>query len=152
AFVGIGRVAHLASGGEAPALRAHAAAAVEFLRDKSGGMPGRNRLFEKVRVLKDQLATLLSVPAADIALLAGASEGLLVAASGIDWREGDNVVVALSEFPSVLHAWRRDGSVEVRAVGDKPVPEIDEIAAAVDGRTRLIAASHVSYLTGTRLD
>ena len=65
-----------------------------------------------------------------------------MAASGIDWRPGDNVVVA----------WRRSGAVELRAVGRSAVPRLEEIADAVDRRTRVIAASHVSYLTGVRLD
>jgi len=52
----------------------------------------------------------------------------------------------------VLHAWRAIPGVEVRAVGRDPVASVEDIRAAVDARTRLIAASHVSYLTGARLD
>jgi len=151
-FAGIDGIAHLAAGGETPALASHSAALARFLADKSGSMPGRARMFETVKTLKGDLGRLLGVPAADIGLLASASEGLFVAARGIDWRPGDNVVVALSEFPSVLHAWRAAAGVEVRVVGSSIAPTIAEIKAATDGRTRAIAASLVSYLTGTRLD
>jgi len=106
AFSGIETIAHLAAGGETPALVSHQAALARFLADKSGSMPGRERMFATVARLKADLGRLLGVPAADIGLLASASEGLFVAARGFDWRPGDNVVVALSEFPSVLHAWR----------------------------------------------
>jgi cysteine desulfurase / selenocysteine lyase len=108
-------------------------------------------MYATAEPVRPRLAALLQVEAADVAFLATASDGLLVAAA-IDWRPGDNAVVALSEFPSVLHAWRRSGGVELRAVGRAAVPRLDEIADAVDRRTRVIAASHVSYLTGARLD
>jgi cysteine desulfurase/selenocysteine lyase len=152
AFIGTAEVAHLASGGESPFLHGHAAAISRFMQDKSGGMPGRLRMFDTLGRLKQRLAALLNTEAADIACLLNASEGLFAAARGIDWREGDNVVVALSEYPSVLHAWRAIPGIEVRAVGREPVVMLDEIRAATDRRTRLIAASHVSYLTGLRLD
>ena len=77
-----------------------------------------------------------------------------MASEAIDWRPGDNVVVGQSEFPSVLLAWQRlrPRGVEIRAVGREAVVAPDEIAAAVDSRTRAIAVSHVGYLTGARHD
>lgn len=151
-FIGVADVAHLASGGESPALHSHLGAISRFVHDKSAGMPGRERMFATLARLKARLAGLLNVEAGEIGCLANASEGLFVAARAIDWRAGDNVVVALSEYPSVLHAWRAIPGIEVRAVGRHPVAELDDIRAAVDARTRVIAASHVSYLTGARLD
>lgn len=152
AFIGIADVAHLAAGGETPFLHSHLAAISRFMHDKSTGMPGRIRMFATLDQLKQRLASLLNGEAGDIACLANASEGLFVAAHGIDWQPGDNVVVALSEYPSVLHVWRTIPGIEVRAVGQEPVITFDAIRSAVDRRSRLIAASHVSYLTGTRLD
>ena len=151
-FVGIADVAHLASGGESPFLHSHLAAVSRFAHDKSTGMPGRERMFATLAQLKARLASLLNTEAGDIGCLANASEGLFVVAQGIDWRPGDNVVVALSEYPSVLHAWRVIPDIEIRAVARTPVAELDDIRSAVDARTRLIAASHVSYLSGARLD
>jgi selenocysteine lyase/cysteine desulfurase len=152
AFVGIEAVVHLAAGGEAPALRRHMDAAVQFLCDKSAGMPGRRRLFDVAQRVKERVAALLSRDAGEVAFLFNASEGLFVAASGVDWRPGDNVVTALSEFPSVNHAWRHGREIEVRAIGETLVPTLAELRAAVDARTRVIAVSHVSYLTGARWD
>src|SRR5205814_1145343 len=101
-------------------------------QDKSAGTPGRERMFATLARLKQRLAGLLNADAADIACLANASEGLFVAARGIDWGDGDNVVVALSEYPSVLHAWRAIPGVEVRAVGREPVVTLDDIRSAAD--------------------
>jgi selenocysteine lyase/cysteine desulfurase len=151
-FVGIEHVAHLATGGEAPVLRAHLDAAAQFLLDKGDGMPGRERFYVVAERARAALARRLGGRPGDVAFLASASAGLHVAAEGVDWRPGDNVVVAQSEFPSVLHAWQRlrPRGVDVRAVGREAVATLDEVAAAADVRTRVIAASHVSYLTGAR--
>jgi cysteine desulfurase / selenocysteine lyase len=154
AFIGIDHVAHLATGGEAPVLRANLAAATQFLLDKGDGMPGRERFFATADRTREALARRLGGRPEDIAFLGSASEGLYVASEAIDWRSGDNVVVGQSEFPSVLLAWQRlrPRGVEVRAVGREAVVAPDEIAAAVDSRTRAIAVSHVGYLTGARHD
>jgi cysteine desulfurase/selenocysteine lyase len=154
AFVGIDHVAHLATGGEAPVLRANLEAATRFLLDKGDGMPGRERFFTTADRARGALGARLGGQAEEIAFLGSASEGLHVASEGVEWRPGDNVVVGRSEFPSVLVAWQRlrPRGVEVRAVGREAVVTHDEIAAAVDRRTRVIALSHVSYLTGARHD
>jgi selenocysteine lyase/cysteine desulfurase len=154
AFIGIDHVAHLATGGEAPVLRANLAAATQYLFDKGDGMPGRERFFATADRTRVALAARLGGRPEDIAFLGSASEGFHVASEGIDWRSGDNVVVGQSEFPSVLLAWQRlrPRGVEVRAVGREAVVTPEEIAAAVDRRTRAIAVSHVGYLTGARHD
>ena len=154
AFIGIDHVAHLATGGEAPVLRANLDAATQFLLDKGDGMPGRERFFTTANRTRVALAARLGGRPEDVAFLSSASEGLHVASEGIDWRSGDNVVVGQSEFPSVLLAWQRlrPRGVDVRAVGREAVVTHDEIAAAVDQRTRAIAVSHVGYLTGARHD
>ncbi len=154
AFIGIDHVAHLATGGEAPVLRANLEAATRFLLDKGDGMPGRERFFITADRARTALAARLGGRPEDVAFLGSASEGLHVASEGIDWQPGDNVVVSQSEFPSVLLAWQRlrPRGVEVRQVGREAVVAPDEIADAVDGRTRVIAASHVGYLTGARQD
>ena len=69
----------------------------------------------------------------------------------LDWRPGDSIVVDPDEYPSLVApaALQRHPAIEIRAAraGDAAA-----LAAAVDAGTRLIAVSHVSYLTGARLD
>jgi len=152
-FIGISSVAHLAAGGETPPLRTHLAAVGCFLCDKGDGMPGRGRMAETANRVKQALARLLGGRSRDVALLGSASEGLFVAAAGVDWRAGDNVVVERAEYPSVRYAWQRlPVPVELRTVGRGPVASLTEFRDAVDARTRVLAVSHVSYLTGARRD
>lgn len=153
-FIGIEQVAHLAAGGEAPVLTSHLGAAARFLVDKGVGMPGRERMFATVARTRKRLGRLMGVSGEAISFLLNATAGLRLAASGIAWRPGDNAVVAKSEFPSLLTIWERPGEspIDVRRIGQNETPTAKEFAEAVNERTRMIAVSHVSYLTGARQD
>ena len=154
-FVGIDGVAHLCTGGEAPWLRSHDEACRRFGELKSGGMAGRDAIFDVYARAKRQAAALLGVKAERVAFLAHASEGLNQAIAAVDWRPGDNAVVADLEFPSLVYPLRRlrEAGVEARLVRSRNhYVAIDDVAAAVDSRTRLLLVSQVSYLTGQRLD
>ncbi len=157
-FVGLEGVTHLAAGGEAPWLAAHTEALSLLARDQSGGMPGRARKDATVERARERAARLLGVDAADVALLSSTTEGVNVLALALDWRPGDTVVVEAIEFPSLVFPWTRlqEQGVELRIVrpsdGSPWRYTLDDLAAAVDSRTRLIATSQVSYLTGRRHD
>ena len=157
-FVGLEGVTHLAAGGEAPWLAAHTEALSLLARDQSGGMPGRANKDATVERARKRAARLLGVDAADVALLSSTTEGVNVLALALDWRPGDTVVVEAIEFPSLVFPWTRlqERGVELRIVrpsdGSQWNYTLDDLAAAVDSRTRLLATSQVSYLTGRRHD
>jgi cysteine desulfurase/selenocysteine lyase len=91
-----------------------------------------------------------------VAWVASLADGMNLLANGVDWREGDNVVIPVNEFPSVVYPFlnlTRRG-VELRYV-EKDVEghtDIERIAAALDDRTRAVAISHVEYMDGFRND
>ncbi len=152
-FIGVEDVAHLCAGGETPFLKRNADALLRFSLDKSRGMPGRANHFRIYAETKELLARLMHVEPGDIAFLGSASEGVNLAALALDWRLGDNVVVEDIEYPSDIFPWTRlvQHGVEVRVArqwGEEP--ELERIAAAMDGRTRVLSVSQVSYLTGRR--
>jgi len=154
-FAGLDGVAHLATGGEAPWLRSHDAACQRFGRLKSGGMAGREEMFAVYRRAKARAARLLGVDPASVAFLAHASEGLNQAVAAVDWRPGDNAVFADLEYPSLIYptAALAERGVEPRVVKTADhYLSLDRLAQAVDPRTRLVLVSHVSYLTGQRVD
>ncbi len=157
-FVGLEGVTHLAAGGEAPWLAAHTEALSLLARDQSGGMPGRASKDATVERARERAARLLGVDAADVALLSSTTEGVNVLALALDWQPGDTVVVEAIEFPSLVFPWTKlkQQGVEIRIVRPRDGSQwnytLDDLAAAVDSRTRLIATSQVSYLTGRRHD
>lgn len=153
-FIGLENVIHLAAGGESPALKSHQQAVARFLADKGLGEVGRERLAAVYTRAKEKAGRLLGVPAGQIAFLPSASDGVNLLAHALDWRPGDNVVVADVEFPSDILPWLRlaDRGVEVRLVRHRDWKiHLEDIAALIDERTRVVAASHVSYFTGQRL-
>jgi selenocysteine lyase/cysteine desulfurase len=154
-FVGLEGVAHLCTGGEAPWLRSHTAACERFGALKSGGMAGREEMFATGERARARAARVLGVAAAEVAFLAHSSEGLNQAVRSVDWRAGDNVVFADLEYPSLVYpaAMLRERGVEPRVLRTRAhYLSLDDLGVQVDRRTRLVLVSHVSYLTGQRLD
>jgi len=92
----------------------------------------------------------------ELAFTASTSEGVLRAGEVPDWREGDNVVMPLGSFPSVVYPLLslREQGVEVRYAGSPGGDWVseEEVLATVDERTRLVSVSWVSFATGHRYD
>lgn len=154
-FIGLEENAHLCAGGESPMLKSHRQAVDQFMIDKSRGELARSLEADKVEQTRAKCARLFSVNASEITFLSNASEGINNVAYGLDWEAGDNVVVADVEFPSGLLPWTRlePRGVEIRVVKHSNWQiELDDIAAQIDSRTRLVALSQVSMLTGQRID
>lgn len=89
----------------------------------------------------------------EIVFTSSISHGLNIVAAGLDWEPGDNLICADTEFVANVYPWtnlRRCG-VEVRFA---PAREnrilVEEVAALMDRRTRLVAISLVEFSTGYR--
>jgi cysteine desulfurase/selenocysteine lyase len=101
-------------------------------------------------------AALLGASEDEIAFVSSTSMGLSIVASGLPWREGDNVVVADGDFPSNIYPWLNLGK---RGVRTKLIPRktdgsvtIRDVREAVDSRTRLVSLSSVNFVTGFKID
>ena len=99
--------------------------------------------------LRVAAAKLIHATTAEIALVKNTSEGIAMAAMGIDWRPGDRIVGFTEEFPANLYPWKRleAKGVEVTwlSVND-PLEKIDEAAKGA----KLLAISYVQFLSGYR--
>ncbi|WP_118134930.1 aminotransferase class V-fold PLP-dependent enzyme [Oceanicella sp. SM1341] len=94
--------------------------------------------------------------AESIALIRNTSEAMNIVATGLDWKEGDNVVLSSAEHENNTFPWRpltRRG-VELRIVPEGPdgVVSTDALREAVDGRTRVLTVAWLSYGAGQRAD
>ncbi len=110
------------------------------------------RRVEEVRQLAGRL---IGADPQDIAFLKNTSEGIGIVAEGFPWRPGDNIVTAAEEYPANLYPWMNlaDRGVEVRRVPSRGSRlEIDDLRAALDGRTRVVSLSAVEYSSGFRND
>ena len=153
-FIGLEGITHLATGGESPSLKSHQQAMERFFADKGLGEESRLKLEVTYQRCKNKAAQLINCAADDIAFLSSASEGINLLAHALTWQPGDNVVVADVEFPSDVLPWTRlqPHGVEVRVVKHENWQiTLENIAAAIDERTRVVAVSLVSYFTGQRM-
>lgn len=107
------------------------------------------------REIKGRIARLIGARAGEIAFVKNTTEGLVTVANGLDWREGDNVVLADIEYPSNVYCWMRLAKfgVSIRWVKARcGRVTVDDLAAAIDSRTRLISLSAVQFSNGYRQD
>ena len=114
-------------------------------------MSGRVAQEAEIARARAGIARCWGVDAASIGFVGNVAEGVSIVAESLDWRDGDNLVVDANEYPSVVGPFlmrRRPGVALRQAKGTGP----DRFAGCVDGRTRAIGVSYVSYLTGERHD
>lgn len=104
---------------------------------------------------RELAARLVGASPESIAYIQNTSHGLSLVALGLDWRAGDNLVVCDQEFPSNYLCWTQLESrgVEIRRIAS-PDGRVEprQIRDAMDGRTRLVAVSHVQFYSGFRVD
>ena len=155
AFVGLEGLTHLCTGGESPWMKSHESVYADFARLKSRGYEGRGEVAARTEACREKVARLWDVPPGRVAFVPSAAEGMNWLARGLDWSAGDNIVTTSLEFPSVGYAWR---SLQAEGVAVRRVPHCrwkvreEDLLAAVDGRTRVLAVSQVSFYTGQCLD
>jgi selenocysteine lyase/cysteine desulfurase len=95
--------------------------------------------------LRAAYAAALGAEPADVALTTCTSDGVVRVLAGLDLGPGDEVLTAPDEHPGLLGplaSLRARRGVDLRAV------PFAELAGAVGPRTKLVACSHVSWVTG----
>lgn len=121
---------------------------------ESGNLFG-DELFARCEDVRASLGRLINVSPDEIAFTRNTTQGVLTAAMGVRWHDGDNVVMPSIEFPANAYPWMglsRFG-VSVKMVE----PEGGRVTAgmlanACDDRTRLVTASLVQFSNGYRVD
>ena len=120
--------------------------------------PVQQRGRETQALARQAAARLLNADPEDVMVTRNTTEGLNIVLSGLDWRQGDEIITCNLEHGSVLITslvtGKRHG-VKVRVVDLDPHDSRETILgkfeAAFTPRTRLVFVSHVEYSTGLRL-
>ncbi len=147
---------HMNHAGLAPLPRRTAAAIRAFADEAERVTPAAYAGWTgRVETVRAAAAGLLGARPAEIAFVQNTAAGLSLIATGLPWRDGDNVVAIADEYPSNVYPWfglRRHG-VETRLAARRGVRVgVEEIAARVDARTRVVAVSAVDWQSGFRTD
>ncbi len=147
---------YLDHAGVAPvSLRVKKAVEQYILEVSEGAMFNYARWVKRVTDTREHCAKLIHADTDEIAFVKNTSHGLSLVADGLDWHDGDNMIVCEKEFPSNIYPWlnlKRKG-VEVRFVPfNHGRIELRDIESLIDEKTRLLSISSVQFLNGFRID
>jgi selenocysteine lyase/cysteine desulfurase len=147
------RVAYLNAGTEGPVPRRAADAARGRIDDETArgrcGRPYFEELMELAGALRSGYAAVLSCDAEEVALTGSTTDGVNTVLGALDLRPGDEVLTTDEEHPGLLAPLGR--ARRARGISVRLVP-FGELAGAVTSATRLIACSHVSWVSGRVMD
>jgi L-cysteine/cystine lyase len=148
-FPVLARRAYLNAGtdGPLPAAAARAGEA-ELERELQEGRAGTHfeRRGELARELRGAYARALSCEAHDVALTTCTTEGINQVVAGLELVPGDEIVTSDEEHPGLLGPLA--AARELYGVSVREVP-LAEVADAVGPATRLVACSHVGWMSGS---
>jgi L-cysteine/cystine lyase len=147
------RIEYLNAGTTGPIPRAaHEAALASLRRQLEEGRSGEAFFEEcsaRIDLLRGRVAALIGAELGELAITGSTTDGVNAVLAALDLGPGDEVVTSDEEHPGVLAPLaglreRRGVSVRVAAFAD--------LAAAVGPHTRVVATSHVSWMTGAVVD
>lgn len=128
----------------------------EYIQRSGPFSSGVNRwISQEEKRLREAIASELSVPLATIALTENVSTGCNIAMWGIDWQQGDHLLLSDCEHPSVIATaleLRYRFGIEVTTCPLLPTlnegDPVSVIQQHLRPKTRLVALSHILWNTG----
>jgi cysteine desulfurase/selenocysteine lyase len=103
--------------------------------------------------IKGRIGQLIGAKSTELAFVKNTTEGLVAVANGLDWREGDTIVLPSIEYPSNVYCWQRLAKQGVRINWVQPEGgriTVEALENAIDRRTRLVSISAVQFTNGFR--
>ncbi len=105
--------------------------------------------------LKKSIAALIHVKSEDVILGNSATYGIHLLANGLSWKAGDEIILMQNDFPTDILPWlslEQKGVVvrQLKPKGHMLTPQ--EVAAAINPRTKLICLSYIHTFSGYPLD
>jgi cysteine desulfurase/selenocysteine lyase len=131
----------------------HVRAATEVLERLGAGGPTASEGTRLLEAARGVAAGLLRTEPGRIALLRSTSEGLGLVAGGLDWRDGDEVVLYERDFVGCLAPFLRlrDRGVRIRWIPDRSDRfDLADVEALLTPRTRAVCVSVVNRSHGMR--
>jgi cysteine desulfurase / selenocysteine lyase len=156
-FSDFGSVCYLDAAYQGPLPLAAVRAAEEALQWKA--LPHRIPAGVDFRLpnnIRTKIGKLIGGRPDQISITTGAGGGMAAVATGIDWKPGDEVLIARGEFPSHYAAWlphERSGKLRMRVFAPRGrFVTADDYIENIGPRTKLVSASLVRFDDGAFLD
>jgi len=112
---------------------------------------------KRQETLRAAFGRMMSAPPESLAFVRNTSHGIAIAAQAIPFQPGETIVVARNEYPANLYPWMAQQTtrgVSVRLVDPRENGYVaeEDLEAACDASTRVLAVSWVQWGTGQRMD
>lgn len=120
------------------------------------GLLSTSGLHQKAAATREAVAALLGTTASQIAFTGNATDGTNLVLAGLDWEAGDEVITTDEEHEAIVHPLlylQCTKGIVVHRVQVSPDPAVmqQRCEDVLSDRTRLLAFSHVTCESGTRL-
>ena len=116
----------------------------------------RNETTKALKRTRESCAKLIGADASEIALTNNTTVGINIAAAGLTWDTGDEVIVSDLEHPGGYLpwlVWRKRIPIKVKLfkTGHNDEQLLKNLEKAVTSKTRVVCVSHITWLNGRRL-
>jgi L-cysteine/cystine lyase len=147
------RLSYLNAGTNGPVPRRAADAARDAVLQQAnhgrGGAPFFEAVIGAAEALRVRVAGVIGCEPTELALTGSTTDGVNAVLSALELEPGDEVLTSDEEHPGVLAPLA--GQRDRRGVSIRVVP-FDSVAEEVRPNTKLVAVSHVSWITGRVID
>jgi cysteine desulfurase/selenocysteine lyase len=112
-------------------------------------------VFQRVEKARRATARLIGARSEEISFIKNTTQGVLLAAHGIRWKRGDNLVMPAIEFPANVYPWLALEKRGVRIIFVQPRDgrvTAEMLERSCTARTRCVTVSSVQFSTGYRID
>ena len=119
------------------------------------GIKNYSYWYEKTESIRENFAKFIGADPSEIAFIKSTSAGLSIFANGINFKEGDNVVIPDIEFPSNVYPWLnlQKKGVNVKFLNcDNGIIDTCKLDSLIDKKTRAVSISWVQFTNGYKAD
>ena len=109
-----------------------------------------------LRQTRARASELLGADPGEVALIGPTTTGISAVAAGLDWQEGDEVLIYQGDFPVNVYPWQalESRGVTVRRLSTPTLGEItpELVVEQLTAKTRLVALASCHFVSGYRID
>ena len=109
-----------------------------------------------LRQTRASASELLGADPGEVALIGPTTTGISAVAAGLDWQEGDEVLIYQDDFPVNVYPWQalESRGVTVRRLSTPALGEITPglLVEQLTAKTRLVALASCHFVSGYRID
>jgi cysteine desulfurase / selenocysteine lyase len=136
--------------------RVAADAIIRFTEESAANFENFAALLKSIQEARTSAANLIGSSPDEIALIGPTSLGLSLFANGINWRDGDEVICYLDDYPANVYPWLnlRSRGVTVHLLRPAETGELtpELVRDALTAKTRLVALASANFVSGYRID